>query len=88
MDLPNAHITVVYMQLCVLDTIYHAAFNKLETSQPNALCCSLSRIPPSMFSSTLPGMLPRMLPTVLDVTLLACLTYSLKKALKDARNCT
>jgi hypothetical protein len=33
--------TMIRVQLCALDTIHHAAFNKLETKLPNALLCTL-----------------------------------------------
>jgi len=32
---------MILVQLCALDTIHHAAFNKLETKLPNALLCTL-----------------------------------------------
>jgi len=66
MDLPIDSITMTHMRLCALDTIHHAAFNKLETKLPNALLCTL----PSMLWSTLL--------IALDCTLPACLTYTLK----------
>jgi len=59
------------MQLCVLDTTRHAAFNKLETKLPNTLHC------------TLRDTLWRTLLIALDCTFPACLTYGPKQALKS-----
>jgi len=79
---------MIHMQLWALDTIHHAAFNKL----PNALYCTLP--------STLLDMLPITLPLALNVTQPACLTvhsqtrsqealkYTPKHALKYASNWT
>jgi len=60
------------MQLCQLDSIHHAAFNKLETKLPNVLLCML----PSKRWNTLLN--------TLDCTLPVCLTY----ALNNPPNCT
>jgi hypothetical protein len=51
---PHIHlITMIHMQLCALDTIHHAAFNKLETQLPNALLFTLPTALLYMLPSTL-----------------------------------
>ena len=41
MDLRIDKITMICMRFCALDTIHHAAYNKLESKLPDALHCML-----------------------------------------------
>jgi hypothetical protein len=41
MDLRVDYITMIRMRFCALDTIHHAAYNKLEIKLLDALHCTL-----------------------------------------------
>jgi hypothetical protein len=92
---------MICIQLCTLDTIHHAAFNKLETQLPNALWstqlialdCTLSACLTyahnkafKMLSIALLSILSSTFPIALDGTLAACLTIPYKVNSQDALN--